>query len=171
MTTRVRPGRVEDLEAVLAMLNDPTSIHRREQCRHAEQPESAAQLYDRLNEDDNLMLERDGVPIGYASWQRYGEHAHLNVMVVASGHQRQGYGKQLFGAFLDRLHEQGVESVSLRAYRDSSWAIAFYDGLGLARYDASHEQYLGPGFLHLKRLSMAQGQWPAPDKALFVGYL
>lgn len=171
MTARVRAGRVDDLEAVLALLNDPRSIHRREQCRHAEEPESAAQLYDRLNEDENLVLELDGAVIGYASWQRYREHAHLNVMVIASGAQRRGYGKQLFGAFLDRLAEQGVASVSLRAYRDSSWALAFYDGLGLARYDASHEQHLGPGFNYFKRLSIANGNWPEPHKEMFVGYL
>lgn len=162
----------EDLEALLALMNDPRSIHRQVSCRHGEHPETASQLYERLLEDDNLALSLNGQMVGYASWQTYGRHAHLNVMVIAGDFQRRGLGKRLFGAFLDAIAGQGAVSVSLRAYADSDWALAFYEGLGMRPFEAGDEHRLGAGgLLQYIQLAVAHGLWPAPDKVMFVGEL
>jgi ribosomal protein S18 acetylase RimI-like enzyme len=162
----------DDLEAVLGLINDPASVHRQVACRHGEAPEPAGQLYDRLDEDDNLLVELDGVAAAYASWQTYGRHAHLNVLSVAGAYQRRGLGEALFKAFLAEAADMGATSFSLRAYRDSAWAIGFYARQGLApveqvaplcRMDAGFKQYID--------LSVANGQWPAPEKVLFYGGL
>lgn len=162
----------EDLAEILALMNDPRSIHRQVACMHGERLETASHLYERLIEDDNIALLVKGRLVGYASWQRYGRHAHLNVMMIGGDFQRRGLGKCLFGAFLDAIAGNGVVSVSLRAYRDSEWALSFYEGLGLRRFEAGDENRLGAGgLLHYIRLAIAHGLWPAEDKVMLVGEL
>lgn len=162
----------DDLEAVLALMNDPRSVHRQVACRHGETPEPAGQLYDRLDEDENVVAELDNEVVGYASWQLYGRHAHLNVLSVSGRHQRRGIGNALFLAFLKEAEDQGATSYSLRAYRDSEWAIRFYARQGLepttaiaplSRTDAGFREYI--------ELSIANDQWPSPEKVLFYGRL
>ena len=46
---RFRVPTIDDLEAVLALMNDPRSVHRQIACRHGETPEPVGQLYDRLD--------------------------------------------------------------------------------------------------------------------------
>jgi ribosomal protein S18 acetylase RimI-like enzyme len=167
-----RKPTTDDLEALLALMNDPRSVHRQIACRHGETPEPAGQLYDRLDEDDNLIALIDGAVVGYASWQRYGRHAHLNVLSISGAHQRRGIGNALFRAFLDEAAEQGAVSYSLRAYRDSEWALRFYERQGLAPTTA-----IGPlsrqdaGFREYIELSIANDHWPSPEKVLFYGRL
>ena len=122
----VRRPDLDDLERVLALMNDPASVHNRVPCRHQGAPERASELWDRLKEDDNLVLEEDGGIVAYASWQTFGRHAHLNVMAVAGRRQRTGLGTALFEAFVAALREAGASGFTLRAFADSPWAIAFY---------------------------------------------
>ncbi|MFP5502489.1 MAG: N-acetyltransferase family protein [Candidatus Sericytochromatia bacterium] len=170
LMTVVRVPTTEELEPILALMNDPASIHRQVACRHGERLETADELYQRLAEDGNLVLEEEGRVVAYASWQSYGAHAHLNVMVVAGDRQRRGLGARLFSAFLWEAKQEGAESVSLRAYADSTWAIAFYAGLGMRHYAPGDEEALGQGGLaYYIRLAIENGQWPADDKVMFVG--
>lgn len=162
----------EDLEAVLAILNDPASVHRQVACRHGEEPEPSWQLYDRLLEDENLVAESGARVVGFASWQAYGRHVHLNALSVAGGQQRRGVGGALFEAFLREARDMGAASYSLRAYRDSEWALRFYARRGLhpvARISevAEHDA----GFLQYLSLAMANGQYPAAHKVLFYSAL
>jgi ribosomal protein S18 acetylase RimI-like enzyme len=162
----------DNLEGLLALMNDPRSVHRQTACRHGETPEPAGQLYDRLAEDENLIALLGSELVGYASWQTYGRHAHLNVLSISGAHQRKGIGNALFQAFLKEAKEQGAKSYSLRAYRDSGWAIGFYERQGLqpttavaslSREDAGFRQYI--------ELSISNGQWPSAEKVLFYGRL
>lgn len=166
-----RPG-VADLPAVLGLMDDPASVHRRVTCTHGEVPEQAAELRARLAEDENLVLELAGSPLGFASWQQFGDHAHLNVMAVAGAHQRRGIGERLYQAFTREASAQGARSLSLRAYADSPWALGFYAKRGLRRITSAAE--LTPadaglvGFLHL---AASAGAWPDARKVLFYGWL
>ena len=171
-TLRFRQASPDDLEALLALMNDPDSVHRQEACRHGEDPEPAGQLYDRLAWDENLVALVGDRPVGYASWQAYGRHAHLNVLSVAGAEQRRGVGSALFEAFLRAAREQGAESYSLRAYRDSEWAIKFYERQGLFPITGLGDWLRrDEGFRRYMALAAENGQWPAAEKVLFIARL
>ncbi|MDB5101216.1 MAG: family N-acetyltransferase [Cyanobacteria bacterium RYN_339] len=161
------PG-IEDLDEILALINDPESPHRQEACRHREAPENPKELYARLDEDFNVVVELAGEIAGFASWQVWDTHAHLNVLSVSGRHQRQGVGRALFNAFRDRAREHGVFSYTLRAFADSTWATRFYASLGLQpltpeQLQAPHH----PGLQLYVALAISQRQWPAPEKVMF----
>lgn len=164
----LRRAELDDFEAVLAVINDPDSVHRRVASRHGERPEDPLELFERLAQDENLVAELDGVVVGYASWQYFGAHAHLNVMAVAGAMQRRGVGRQLFAAWLAACAEVSVHSFSLRAFADSPWALTFYEAQGMRRYQEGDEappEALGLWtYVTAARLS---GQWPDPTKILF----
>ena len=163
-----RRARTNDASEILALINDPASPHRQESCCHREDPEEATMLFDRLDEDENLVLVEGGQIVAYASWQVFAAHAHLNVLAVAGAQQRRGLGKRLFEAFLAELREDHIESYTLRAYKDSAWAMAFYERLGLAPCEAPEllvPRY--PGLAHYVSMALASGQWPVTEKALF----
>ena len=171
-TLRFRRPDTDDLEALLALMNDPASVHRQEACRHGEAPESAGQLYDRLAWDENLVALVGDRPVGYASWQTYARHAHLNVLSVAGAEQRRGVGSALWGAFLRAAKEQGIESYSLRAYRDSEWALRFYERQGLQPITGLGDWLRrDEGFRRYLALAAENGQWPAEEKVLFIARL
>lgn len=168
MAPRLRRPTTADLDEILALMNDPASPHRQVACRHGEALEKASQLYERLSEDDNLVLDDEGEILAYASWQVYDRHAHLNVLSVAGGRQRGGLGRQLFEAFRAALREDGIESYTLRAFADSPWALAFYEKLGLAPYSpATHGGPRPQGFERYLAMAVAQNEWPAPHKVLY----
>ena len=164
----VRRPDLDDLEAILALMNDPDSVHNRTACRHQAAPERAGELWDRIQEDENLVLEEDGAIEAYASWQAYGRHVHLNVMSVRGRKQRGGLGTALFEAFVAAARADGASGFTLRAFADSPWALAFYERHGMRRlekrsdWDGADEglrRYLG--------LAIEHGQWPSPEKVLF----
>lgn len=165
--TRRRPTPA-DLSEILELINDPASPHRQEACRHREAPESGHQLYDRLDQDENLVIEDDGKIVAYASWQIFAHHAHLNVLSVAGASQRQGLGSQLLDAFRARLKADGVTSYSLRAYADSPWAIAFYARQGLKPWTPMQQEApMHEGLKLYLALAVSHGQWPEEGKVLF----
>lgn len=159
-----------DLDAILALSNDATSLHRRTECQHRDSPELASQLYDRLAEDVNLVLEQAGEMLAFASWQYFGQHAHLNVLAVAGGQQRRGLGRRIFEAFLEELRDDQIASFSLRVFTDSPWAHAFYVAQGLQPLTGQVAD-LPPGFTRYLVASTAQGDWPCPEKTMYFSAL
>jgi ribosomal protein S18 acetylase RimI-like enzyme len=171
MATLRRPG-LGDLPAVLAVMDDPSSVHRRVTCLHRAFPEQASELHDRLAEDENLVLEESATVIAFASWQHFGDHAHLNVMAVAGAHQRRGHGARLYAAVRREAAARGARSLSLRAYADSPWALAFYDGQGLRRVSSAAELSLqDAGLVRFLDAAATAGAWPDDRKVLFYGWL
>lgn len=161
-----------DLADLLGLMEDPRSIHRRVACRHREEPEAESQLLERLLHDQNLVLEDPAGPIALASWQAFGDHVHLNVMVVAGHLQRRGIGAALYDAFVREAAAGGARTLSLRAYVDSPWALAFYDHRGLHRWQSEAAVPRGfDGLMHFLGVAAAHGQWPDDAKVLFYGAL
>lgn len=174
-----RPA-LDDLEPLLALVNDPASIHVRLACKHRDAPERAAELYDRLQEDQNLVIVEGDVIVAFASWQYFQRHAHLNILAVKGTHQRGGLGKDMMRGFRRELERDGASGFSLRAYDDSPWALRFYESLGLQAFrsvadidrpDSHGHQCLNEGLRHYVAMAAAQGVWPLPDKVLFYGTL
>ncbi|MEB3330663.1 MAG: GNAT family N-acetyltransferase [Candidatus Sericytochromatia bacterium] len=166
---RPTPG---ELPAVLALMDDPASVHRRVACLHRAFPEQATELRARLVEDENLVLEAASGLVGYASWQRFGDHAHLNVMTVAGAHQRRGHGTVLYDAFRREAATLGARSLSLRAYADSGWALAFYERQGLRMVTTVAELTAeDAGLLRFLDAAASAGAWPDDRKVLFYGKL
>jgi GNAT superfamily N-acetyltransferase len=165
---KIRRPRIEELDEILALINDPASPHRQEACHHREQPEDPRELYARLDEDDNLVIEVDGEIAAYASWQCFGSHAHLNILNVSGRHQRKGLGRALFQAFRQEVREGGMSSYTLRAFEDSPWALGFYKSLGLKPLTPVQElapQH--PGLQFYLAMAVSHGQWPAPEKVMY----
>jgi GNAT superfamily N-acetyltransferase len=168
MEPRLRRASLDDLDELLALINDPASPHRQEACRHREEPEKASELYNRLNEDENLVFELDGRLVAYASWQCFDRHAHLNILAVAGSCQRQGLGRRMFHAFKTRARGDGMESYTLRAFADSLWAIRFYEDQGLQPLTPLEElSPAHPGLARYVALAMAHGQWPVEGKVVY----
>lgn len=119
--------------SLFALMNDPTSIHARTTCSHRNAPERSGELWERLTEDENVVIDEDGEPVAFASWQTYGPWVHLNVMVVSGRRQRSGLGVALLEAFMAQARDDGAAGFTLRAYADSPWALAFYERHGLNR--------------------------------------
>jgi ribosomal protein S18 acetylase RimI-like enzyme len=164
----VRRPSLDDLEAILALMNDPASVHNRTECRHQAAPERAGELWDRLREDENLVLEEDGALVAYASWQAFERHVHLNVMAVSGRRQRTGYGTALFEAFVAAARRDGARGFTLRAYADSAWAIAFYERQGMRRLETRADWAdADEGLRRYVALAIEHGQWPSPEKVLF----
>jgi GNAT superfamily N-acetyltransferase len=59
--------------------------------------------------------------------QSYPAHLHIDLL---STHQGLGLGRALMEAFLDALHQSGVDAVHLCMSRANTRARAFYDRLG-----------------------------------------
>lgn len=159
---------LDDLEAILALMNDPESVHNRTACKHQATPERAGELWDRLREDENLVIAEDGAIVAYASWQTFGRHVHLNVMSVCARRQRGGLGTALFEAFVAAARSDGASGFTLRAYADSPWALAFYERHGMRRLAARADWAdADEGLRRYVGLAIEHGQWPSPDKELF----
>lgn len=164
----IRRPDLDDLEPILALMNDPDSVHNRTACRHQATPERAGELWDRLREDDNLVVEEDAAIVAYASWQTFGRHVHLNVMAVAGRRQRGGIGSALFEAFIAAARQSDATGFTLRAYADSPWALAFYERHGMRRLERRADwEGADEGLRRYLALAIEHGQWPAPEKVLF----
>ncbi|MEB3284034.1 MAG: GNAT family N-acetyltransferase [Candidatus Sericytochromatia bacterium] len=160
----------EDLAAILGLMDDPASVHRRTICRHGSLPESPEQLDARLRLDENLLGEKDGKGcVAFASWQWVDIfHAHINVMAVAGHVQRQGLGTALFRTIVTLIRRRGAQSLTLRAFADSPWALSFYEGLGLSRLVNGGKDRTLPDGVHLYLAqARAHGTWPDDQRVLF----
>ena len=72
-----------------------------------------------------LVLETDA-PIGYTLVVPDGEVAYIAEFAVAPAHQGEGHGTALMAALLERLADDGIETVRLTARADDERVHAFY---------------------------------------------
>lgn len=73
----------------------------------------------------------EGVPAAVAMTMRYGNAATLEMVATLPEHRRRGLGTAVIGEALHRLHEDGVQTVSLRAEPDG---IPLYHRIGFKEY-------------------------------------
>jgi amino-acid N-acetyltransferase len=73
-----------------------------------------------------LVARHDGAVIGCVGWERYGEHALLRSLAVATAHERRGLGVRLVRELTRRLGGAGVREVVLL----TEGARPFFEKLG-----------------------------------------
>jgi ribosomal-protein-alanine N-acetyltransferase len=107
--------------------------------------------------EPSLVLVADGGdsgPIAYALVVPDDAVAYVAEFAVAPDQQGEGVGSVLMGALLDRLTEDGVETVRLTARADEESVQAFYRGHGFAVVETVADHYdHGDGLLFERSLS------------------
>ena len=83
------------------------------------------------NRDCVVLAARDRRRvIGFAIMEFYAIHAHLNLLAVQPGYQRQGIGKQLLEWLEASARTAGIFKIHLELRATNDGARAFYEKLG-----------------------------------------
>jgi N-acetylglutamate synthase-like GNAT family acetyltransferase len=80
-----------------------------------------------------FRFEHAGVPVGYAGYELYGEHALLRSVVVLPGMRGRGFGRAIAEAVLERARAAGAR----HAYLLTTSAEDFFVHAGFVRLDRS----------------------------------
>jgi len=83
------------------------------------------------NRDCVVLAARDRRRVvGFAIMEFYAIHAHLNLLAVQPGYQRQGVGRQLLEWLEASARTAGIFKVNLELRANNAGALAFYEKLG-----------------------------------------
>ena len=83
-----------------------------------------------------LLVERDGVPLGYAAWtfrfRMYSGRSlmHATTVFVEEAARGQGIGRAIFADLARRAQAAGCDRLEWGVKDDNVAAVAFYDRLG-----------------------------------------
>lgn len=85
------------------------------------------------------LLDEQGVCVGFGQyWMTATDTAHLGRIIVSPHMRGRGLGRTLMQALCARAqHEDGVQHLTLRVYRDNAGAVALYRDLGFQQVEAS----------------------------------
>jgi len=72
----------------------------------------------------------DGAPIGYAISSRRDYGVHMHHLVVAAEWRSHGIGRKLLWSAANQARQRGISTLTLKAYRDNTRAVALYERLG-----------------------------------------
>ncbi|HEX5045487.1 MAG TPA: GNAT family N-acetyltransferase [Gammaproteobacteria bacterium] len=81
--------------------------------------------------------------VGFAIMEFYDEHAHLSLLAVLPGHQRQGIGKQLVDWLEASARTAGIFVVRLELRAGNDDARRFYERLGYVEAGRRPAYYAG----------------------------
>ena len=96
------------------------------------------------NRDCVVLAARDRRRvIGFAIMEFYAIHAHLNLLAVQPGHQREGIGKQLLEWLETSARTAGIFKVHLELRANNDGARAFYEKLGFSEVGRKAAYYDG----------------------------
>jgi [ribosomal protein S18]-alanine N-acetyltransferase len=83
------------------------------------------------NRDCVVLAARDRRRVvGFAIMEFYAVHAHLNLLAVQPGYQRQGVGRQLVEWLEASARTAGIFKVNLELRATNAGALKFYEKLG-----------------------------------------
>jgi ribosomal-protein-alanine N-acetyltransferase len=94
-----------------------------------------------LGEPSLVLVRETDDPVGYALVVPDGDVAYLAELAVAPAHQGVGHGTALMEALLERLADDGVETVRLTARADDERVHEFYRQFGFAVVDEVPDHY------------------------------
>ena len=91
-----------------------------------------------------IVAEQDGVVAGYVGSQSVLGEADMMNLAVAPGFRRQGIGRELVQALVERLKEKGTHILFLEVRASNEAAIALYDTLGFVQVGRRPNYYVHP---------------------------
>lgn len=114
-------------------------------------PERFAQVLELEVRPGWALLDEQGVCVGFGQyWMTATDTAHLGRIIVSPHVRGRGLGRALMQALCTQAqHEDGVQHLTLRVYRDNAAAAALYRDLGFQQVDASST----PELLFMQRTS------------------
>jgi ribosomal protein S18 acetylase RimI-like enzyme len=77
--------------------------------------------------------EKDGEPVGYASFTMYQGWAHLDRLAVVNAQQGRRFGAAQLLYTLQRMREMGANTVGLSTQSDNTQSHRLYSGFGFTR--------------------------------------
>lgn len=128
MSFQARRGRADDYPLFVRLVPE----------LHIEDPVPSAEQWQARMLPETIVLESDGVPVGYAFAQLYGESAHLVHVVVDPSARGRGAGRALVEAARERVVGAGCTSWSLNVKQDNVAAMRVYERCGFA---CEHESW------------------------------
>ena len=93
---------------------------------------------------EGVVLEDDGVVVGYACALVLFEDGDIANVAVAPEYRKQGFGKRIFQALVERSFARGAERLFLEVRESNLPAIALYTGFGF-RQIAVRKGYYSDG--------------------------
>jgi ribosomal-protein-alanine N-acetyltransferase len=115
--------------------------------RHLQHPDSVV-----------LAARTAGSISGFAIMQYGDDAAHLNLLAVERGQQRQGIGRQLVGWLEDTARVAGTFTIRLEVRATNRTARAFYAALGYRETGCVRGYYQGVEDAHRFERSLAVGR-------------
>ncbi len=102
-------------------------------------PERFAQVLELEVRPGWALLDEQGVCVGFGQyWMTATDTAHLGRIIVSPHVRGRGLGRALMQALCTQAqHEDGVQHLTLRVYRDNAAAAALYRDLGFQQVEAS----------------------------------
>ena len=99
-------------------------------------PETAAPPPDRVNPENSLVYEENGVVVGLVNFGESRDEetagmAEIRSIYVLPGAWKKGVGRELFEAAAEKLHSAGYEKMFLWVLSDNSRARGFYERMGM----------------------------------------
>ena len=79
-----------------------------------------------------LLLQTNGEDAGLALWRTAADEAELLTLAVQRGRWRRGIGRTLLGWVVDRVREQGAQTLFLEVGADNAAARSLYAQAGFA---------------------------------------
>ena len=88
-----------------------------------------------------LVIERDEVLVGYAGYWRIGIEGHVVTFAIHPDYRRQGLGKRLLEALIDRCRSTGLERMTLEVRRSNTLAQGLYERFGFEKVAIQPQYY------------------------------
>jgi len=151
MARLIRSAQASDTHALERIENDADQLL--VDYRHADAWPAAPPGITRLSEPGFLLVvDIDGEVAGFVHVLEVDDICHLEQLSVAPALSRQGLGRALVEAAMDRSRERGYERVSLRTYAEVPWNAPFYATAGFVE-----EQPVGSFHRSLLAVEAAHG--------------
>lgn len=90
---------------------------------------------------DVAVISVDDEIVGYCSLRHVGSEGDINTIAIATRHQGQGLGSQLYDWMRERAAEHGVRQLFLEVRSDNEAAKQMYVSLGFEEIDRRKDYY------------------------------